>query len=158
MQHLHWRWQALMKFSANTFGILDVLSGMWARSRCNWFPTFRDNVIVSKVRNQLPNKTAPNSRRTGTLTTSLRRNKNSKIGVSLRSCGCTDLEDASHETEILEIHGNVLEHNVHNDVLCLQLTVAFNFQLGQAFDVHVGQSDVKGAAGSTEPRRHGVIT
>lgn len=86
------------------------------------------------------------------------KNKKSKIGVCLRSCGCTDLEDASQETEILEIHGNVLEDYVHIDVLCLQLTVAFNFQLGQAFDVHVGQSDVKRAAGSTDPRSHGVIT
>ena len=85
-------------------------------------------------------------------------NKNSKIGVSLRSCGCTYLEDASQETEILEIQGNVLEDYVHIDVLCLQLTATFNFELGQACDVHVGQSDVKRAAGSTEPRRHGVIT
>jgi len=114
--------------------------------------------MVSKVGNHLPSKTAPNSRRTETSTASLRKNKNSKIGVSVRSCVCTDLKDASQETEILEIHGNVLEDYVHIDVLCLQLTVAFNFQLGQAFDVHVGQGDVKGAGGFTEPRGHGVIT
>lgn len=75
----------------------------------------------------------------------------------MKSCSCTNLEDASQETEILKIHGNVLEDYVHIDVLCLKLTVAFNIQLGQAFDVHVGQSDVKGAVGFTEPRGHGVI-
>jgi len=75
----------------------------------------------------------------------------------MKSCSCTNLEDASQETEILKIHGNVLEDYVHIDVLCLKLAVAFNIQLGQAFDVHVGQSDVKGAVGFTEPRGHGVI-
>lgn len=93
--------------------------------------------MVSKVGNQLPSKTAPNSRRTETSAASLRKDKNSKIGVSLKSC-CTNLEEVSQETEILEVHGNVLEFYVHNDVLCLKLTVAFNIQLGQAFDVHVG--------------------
>jgi len=112
--------------------------------------------MVSKVGNQLPSKTAPNSRRTETSAASLRKDKNSKIGVSLKSC-CTNLEEVSQETEILEVHGNVLEFYVHNDVLCLKLTVAFNIQLGQAFDVHVGQSDIKGAVGFTEPRRQGVI-
>lgn len=75
-----------------------------------------------------------------------------------RPCnGCTDLEEASQEAEVLEIHCYIPECYVHVDVLCLKLAAAFNLHLGETFDVHVGQSDIEGTAGATEPRRHRVV-
>ena len=74
-----------------------------------------------------------------------------------RCLNLSHLEHGHHEPEVLEVHGDAAEGDVHADLLGAQTATRANLEPGQPRDQHAVQDDGEAARRAAEPRAQGVV-